>query len=119
MDLRTRVERVIPRAAGRIPGWVRIAVVPAIAAAVVAGVWVAGGVLTDDELLAKGATAGWLGLAGILCAAAALRWQRLAAPLLLSYAVTAAATAGFLLWTSTVDTVVAERVVAAEPAATR
>jgi len=94
----------------------RLAVVPLVSVVVLAGVWVTGGLLTDDELLAKGATAAWLALAGALAVTAAARWRRLALPVLLSYAVTALAAGGFLLWTSTVDRVVVEEVVVAEPA---
>jgi hypothetical protein len=94
----------------------RLVVVPLVAVVVLAGVWVTGGLLTDDELLAKAATAAWLALAGALAVTAAARWRRLAVPVLLSYAVTALAAGGFLLWTSTVDRVAVEEVVVAEPA---
>ncbi len=116
MELMERAARVVPPSPRRVQGWLRLAVVPVVAAVVVAGVWVTGALLTNDEVVAKGATVGWFALAGGLAAASALRWRRLAVPILASYLVTAVSAGGLLLWSSTVDRVVNEDVVTAAPA---
>lgn len=96
------------------PPW-PVALVAALltAAAVAAGGWVSGGLLTDDATLAKGATAAWFVLAGGLALLVALRWRALALSVLAAYVLATAAIGGFLLWTSTVDRVVAEDVLTA------
>jgi hypothetical protein len=82
-------------------------------AVVVAGIWVAGGVLTDDFRLSMALTAAWFAL---VVAGAVLAWRR--APALRPAAVVAVATfvavGGYLGYTSTVDTTVNE-VVASGP----
>ena len=109
--------RAIPPSPRRVPGRLRLAVVPVVVATVVAGVWVTGGLLTNDEVVAKTATAAWFAVAGCVAVAAALRWRRLAAAVLVSYLLTAVSIGVFLLWSSTVDRVVNEDVVVAQAAA--
>jgi hypothetical protein len=115
MELLEMAARVVPPSPCRVSGWLRLAVVPVVVAVVVAGVWVTGGLLTNDEVVAKGATVAWFGLAGCLAAASALRWRRLAVPVLASFLVAAVSAGGFLLWSSSVDRVVNEDVVTAAP----
>lgn len=86
---------------------------PAAAAIVAIGVWVTGGVLTNDETVAMGLTGLWLLLAGGIAMFVAWRRRALAAPVLIGYAVAAVGIGGFLAYTSTVDQVVDEDVVVA------
>lgn len=72
-----------------------------------------GGVLTDDETVAKGLTGLWLLLAGVISVAIARRRRDLAAPVLVGYGVAAVGLGGFLAFTSMVDQVVDEDVVVA------
>jgi len=99
----------------RIPLWLRLALVPLVAAIVLAGIWVAGGVLTNDFRLSMLLTAVWLGIAGLAALAVALRWRRLALPVLGTVIVTAVSVMGYLLYASSVDKVVDEQVAVAAP----
>lgn len=101
------------RPAARPPLWSSLAVAALVATTVALGVWLTGGVLTDDATLAKLTTAVWFGLAGVL-ALAALRWRMLALPVLGAFVLTAGSLGGYLLWTSTVDRVVVEDVLSAD-----
>lgn len=58
----------------RVPLWVRVTAVPAAAALTLAGIWVAGGVLSDDFRASMALTALWL---AVVVAAAVLLWRRL------------------------------------------
>jgi hypothetical protein len=100
------------------PLWLRVCLAPFVAAVVLAGIWVAGGVLTDSFRLSMALTTVWLAAAGLAAVAIAWRWRSLALPVLGTVAVTAAVAGGYLLYTSSVDRVVDEEiVVAAEPVA--
>ena len=91
----------------------RIVAALLVAVIVVAGVWVTGGLLTEDATAAMLLTGAWFAVAG-LAAFLLARWQRpLAVPVLASWLVTSVAVGGVLLWTSTVDKVVDEDVVTA------
>lgn len=96
--------------------WLRLALVPLVAAAVLAGIWAAGGLLTDDFRLAMVLTALWLGLAGAAALGIAWRWRALALPVLGTALVTAAVAGGYLLYASSVDRVVREQVAVAASA---
>ena len=102
----------------RVPVKVRLALVPLVAAIVIAGIWVAGGVLTNDFRLSMLLTALWIGLAGLVALAVALRWRPLALPVLGTVVVTAGSVLGYLFYASSVDKVVNEQVAVAagEPA---
>jgi hypothetical protein len=86
---------------------------PVVMLAVAVGVWVAGGVLTNDETIAMGLTGLWLLLAGAVSVLLARRRRSLAAPVLIGYAIAALGIGGFLGYTSMVDQVVNEDVVVA------
>lgn len=94
--------------------WLRIVAVPLASLAVLAGIWVAGGVLTDDFRSSMALTALWF---IVVAAGAAAAWLRV--PALRAAAVAAIATfvvvGGYLGYTSVSDTTVNE-VVAAGPA---
>jgi hypothetical protein len=79
------------------------------------GVWVTGGVLTDDASVARVLTGAWFVVVGGLAAAAALRWRAVAVAVVGAWLVTSSAVGGFLLLTSTVDRTIDEDVVRARP----
>jgi hypothetical protein len=93
----------------------RLAVVPLVVVVVAAGVWLTGAVLTEDATVAMVLTGLWLGLAGSVALLVGWRWRPLALPVLGAYVVTATALGGYLLFASSVDTVVDEDVVVAAP----
>jgi hypothetical protein len=106
------LSRVRP-SARQLPAWVRWASVPAVVLTVALGIWIAGGLITDDANLAMGLTTGWLALSGALAILAALRWRTLALLVLPAYAASAFGLGGYLLVTSSVDRVVNEQVTVA------
>ena len=105
--------RVATQARRPVPVHVRLLALPVVALVVLAGLWVTGGLLTDDARAAKMLTGGWLLATGALAVAIGLRRRALAVPVLLGWLVTAVVAGGFLLVTSTVDRVVDEAVVSA------
>jgi hypothetical protein len=90
----------------------------AIAAAVttVAGVFIAGGVITNDFRVSMALTAAWYLAAGIASAASFKAGRSTGIPILAGYLVAAAATGGYLAATTLVDKTVDERVVTGIPA---
>jgi hypothetical protein len=89
---------------------------PGVAGIFVAGVWVAGGLLTNDFKSAMALTAAWFAASGAACVAIALRSRALRVPTIAGYLVSAAAVGGYLAWTTLRDTVVHERVAVGTPA---
>lgn len=87
---------------------------PVVVVVVTFGVWVTGGLVTDDEQVARALTGVWFGVTGL--AALGIAWRRrwLAAPVLIGYLLVAVGLGGFLAYTSTVDQVVDEDVVVAD-----
>ena len=79
------------------------------------GVWVTGGVLTEDASVARALTGAWFVVVGGLAVAAALRWPAVAVAVVGAWLVTSGAVGGFLLLTSTVDRTIDEDVVRARP----
>jgi hypothetical protein len=114
VTFRDSVNRAIPPSSRPTPRWARLAAVPVVVAAVGLGVWVTGGLLTDDEGVARMLTGAWFGVAGVVVVLAALRWRRLAVPVLAAYAVAVGALGGYLMYSSSVDQVVDEAVVVAD-----
>lgn len=107
----TQTTQAPPAAVPRSPArWLAL---PLVVVVVALGVWVTGGLLTDDETVAMGLTGLWFLLAGVGSLAVAWRRRELAAPVLIGYAVAAGGLGGFLAYTSTVDQVVDEEVVVA------
>ncbi len=94
----------------------RVPVAPLIAAILVFGVWVAGGVITDDFETSVALTAGWFTVAGVACAATAYNVRELRVPVLGAYLVTAVAVGGYLGWSTLHDRVVHEHVAVGVPA---
>jgi hypothetical protein len=89
----------------------RLLVIPVIAATLAAGVWVAGGVITNDFRLSIALTTVWFGLCGVACLIVALRVPALRLPVLVTYLVAAGAIGGYLGLTTLRDRVVDETVV--------
>ena len=113
MRLPDVVERLVPRSERRIPGWQRVLAVPAVAFLVVLGNWVTGGVLTDNFLLAMALTGVFLLLGTMAVLVVALRWRKLALPVLATFLLVAGGISAFLLIASNRDVVVHEQVVVA------
>lgn len=84
---------------------------PAVAVALLVGIWVTGGPVTNDFRLAMALTAVWMALAGIACALVAWRRPDLRLPVLGAFLLTAAAAGAYLGRSQFVDDVVNERVV--------
>lgn len=96
----------------------RLAAIPVVAIAVLLGIWVTGGVITNDFALAMWLTAAWMGVAGLACFAIAARSPALRWPVLGAYVAVAVAAGAYLGSSTFIDDVVDEPVAtAAAPAA--
>ena len=93
----------------------RVTAFAATAALVAFGVWVSGGWLSNDFRVSMAFTAAWLAIAAVGCAAVAWHVRALRVPVLLGYALSAAAIGAFLAVTTLRDRVVDERVVTGAP----
>ena len=80
------------------------------------GVWVAGGVISNDFKTSMALTAAWFLLSGAACLLVARRSRALRVAVLGTYVVTAGAVGAYLGLTTLRDRVVHERVVTAAPA---
>jgi hypothetical protein len=90
--------------------------IPCVVAVVVAGVWLTGGVISDDFHTSMALTAIWFALAGAVCVAIGLRSRPFRLPVLGAYLATAALIGGYLGLSTLRDRVVDERVVTASAA---
>jgi hypothetical protein len=93
----------------------RLLAFPAVVAVVLAGVWVAGGAVTNDYRASMALTAGWMLAAGAGCAAVAIRHRAYRAPVAGAYAMAALAASGWLGWSTLDDRVVDEEVAVGMP----
>jgi len=84
---------------------------------VLAGIWVSGGLITNDFSVAMALTAAWMGLAGVTCVLVAWRRSDLRVPVLGAYLVTAVVVGGYLGRSQFLDDEVNEKVVQVTPAA--
>ena len=91
----------------------QIAAIPIVVAVVLIGVWVAGGVLTDDFRGSAVLTTVWFALSGGACVLVVVRRPALRVPVLGAYVLTAGAIGALLASTTLRDRVVDERVVTA------
>jgi hypothetical protein len=87
----------------------------AVVVVLLAGIWVSGGVITNDFRLATALTAVWMGIAAAACLAIAMRSRGLRLPVIVAYLLTAIAAAGYLGRSQLVDDTVNERVVKVTP----
>jgi hypothetical protein len=95
----------------------RVLLALGVAAGLVVGIWIAGGVLTNDFVASVILTGVWLGGAGLACLALSWRHRRLRLPLLVPYVIVALAATVWLGRAEFFDDVVDEDVVKAEAAA--
>lgn len=96
----------------------RLLSVPVVAVGLLVGIWVTGGLLTNEFTLAMVLTAAWMGVAGLACGLVAWRRPELRIPVLGTYLLVAAAVGVYLGRSQFVDDVVNERVVTVSPPAT-
>jgi hypothetical protein len=96
----------------------RLLAIPVVAAVVIAGVWVTGGVISNDFRVSMALTAVWFAVSGAACVIVTLRSRPLRVPVLGAYLVTAALVGGYLGLSTLRDRVVDERVVTASAAPT-
>ena len=95
---------------------VRLLAAVATAALLVLGVWVAGGVITNDFKTGVALTIAWGGLFGAVCLLVAVRSRALRVPVIVSYVATGVAVAGVLGYMTLHDRVVDEDIVHGIPA---
>jgi Electron transfer DM13 len=93
----------------------RLLAVPVVVVVVLVGIWVTGGVITNDFGLAMALTAAWMAVAGLACLAVAWRWRALRVPVIGAYLVTAAVVGFYLGRSMFLDDEVDESVVMAAP----
>jgi hypothetical protein len=89
----------------------RLLAIPVVAVALTAGVWVAGGVISNDFRLSVALTTVWFGICGAACLVVAWRVPALRLPVLATYVLVAGAIGGYLGLTTLRDRVVDETVV--------
>jgi hypothetical protein len=104
-----------PSAQRRLPLAVRLASAPLVVVALVAGVWVAGGLITNDFRAAMSLTIAWMAIAGAACLAVAIVRRDLRVPVIAAYLLTAAALGIYLGRSELFDDRVDERVAVAPP----
>lgn len=88
----------------------RVASVPTVMVVFVVGVWLAGGVLTNDFRASMGLVAVWFAVAGAAAWLVGSRFRWLRLPVVGAYLVSAAAVGGYLLLTTARDKTVNEEV---------
>jgi Electron transfer DM13 len=108
----------MPATQRRPRGWFVVNVLAAaiVVVALVVGIWIVGGLLTNDFGLAMVLTALWIGIAGLACLAVGWRWRPLRVPVIGAYLVTAAVVGIYLGRSMFLDDEVNENVVTAAPA---
>ena len=104
--------RPSPRTA---PLAVRLPAAPATAAVVLAGLWVTGGLISNDFRVAMALTAAWMALCGATALVIAIRSRAFRRPVLAAYVVTAAVAGVYLGASVVADDVVNERVATVPP----
>jgi len=87
----------------------------AVVVVVIAGIWVSGGLITNEYTVATALTAVWMGLAALGCLAVAWRRRELRVPVGVAYLLTAAVAGVYLGRSEFFDDEVNERVVVAAP----
>jgi hypothetical protein len=105
----------MPATQNRAPIALRLLSVPVLAATLAAGVWIAGGVLTNDFRTSMALTTAWFAVSGGACLIIAWRAPAFRVPVLVTYVVVAAAIGGYLGLSTLRDRVVQERIVTGVP----
>src|SRR5688572_33094710 len=98
---------------GMAPVPIRVLSAPAAALVLLAGGWVAGGLITNDFMASMVLTAGWVGLVGVMCLLLFLR-RREMWPALAAFVITAAGAGIYLAAVTLIDDRVDEDVVTAQ-----
>lgn len=99
-------------------GWpLQLAVAVAVVVVLVSGIWISGGVITNDFGLAMALTAVWMGIAAAACLVIAWRRPGLRVAVIGAYLLTAIVVGGYLGRSTLIDDEVNERVVRATPPA--
>ncbi|MBD0281353.1 MAG: DM13 domain-containing protein [Thermoleophilaceae bacterium] len=93
----------------------RLLAVPVVVVVVLVGIWITGGLITNDFALAMALTTAWLAVAGVACLAVAWRRRRLRVPVIGAYLVTVAVVGFYLGRSMFLDDEVNENVVMAAP----
>jgi hypothetical protein len=93
----------------------RLLAVPVVVVVVLVGIWVTGGLITNDFALAMALTTAWLAVAGLACLVVAWRRPYLRVPVIGAYLVTVAVVGFYLGRSMFVDDEVNEDVVMAAP----
>jgi hypothetical protein len=91
----------------------RLLTIPVVVVTVLAGVWVSGGVITNDFRTSMALTAVWFAISGATCLLIARRWRPLRVPVALAFVLTAGATGAYLGLTTVRDRVAHEQVITA------
>lgn len=101
--------------AARLSGVAKLAAASSVVVIVLVGIWVSGGLITNDFRLAAALTAVWMGIAAIGCAL--LAWWRpsLRVPVIGAYLLTALVVGAYLGRSMFIDDEVNERVVKVTP----
>jgi hypothetical protein len=99
------------------PFILRLLSIPVTVAVVIVGVWLTGGVITNDFAVAMLLTVTWMGLAGVLALVIAIRSRDFRWPVVGAYAATAAAAGIYLGWSMFREDVVSEKIATGTPAA--
>ena len=94
----------------------KLLVAIAVVVVVIAGLWVSGGLITNEFTVAMVLTAAWMGLAAVGCLALVWRRPSLRVPVGAAYLLTAAAAGIYLGRSQLFDDEVNERVVVVAPA---
>jgi hypothetical protein len=100
-----------------IPRLVQLTAALAVVVVLIAGIWVSGGLITNDFGLAMLLTALWMGVAAAGCLVVAWRRPGLRVPVIGTYLLTAAVAGGYLGRSTLFDDEVNERVVRVTPPA--
>jgi hypothetical protein len=95
----------------------KVAAALAVVVGVLVGIWLSGGLITNDFGLAMALTAAWMALAAAACVLIAWRRRDLRVPVLGAYLLTAAVVGGYLGRSQFLDDEVNEQVVRVTPAA--
>ena len=94
---------------------IKLLAVPVVVIVLLGGIWLAGGVITNDFGVAMALTVVWMGIAGLACLAVAWRWRGLRVAVIGAYLVTAAVVGIYLGRSMFFDSVVNEDVATAAP----
>jgi hypothetical protein len=105
------------RRTAKLSGVAKLAAAVSVVVIVVAGVWISGGLITNDFGVAMALTVAWMGLAAAGCLLVAWRRRALRVPVLGAYLLSAVVLGAYLGRSTLVDDVVNERVVMASPSA--